>query len=59
MNHKIMNNQHFIWKSDSIYGNASAAITNAFRELGVQKHVQAFTALKVDGMWVITIQYNN
>lgn len=54
-----MNNQHFIWKSDSIYGNASAAITNAFRELGVQKHVQAFTALKVDGMWVITIQYNN
>ena len=49
--------QHFIWKSGSLYGNASAAITNATRKLGIQKDIQSMQVYKVEGYWTVTIEY--
>lgn len=58
-NQKTMNNMNtFVYKSDSIYGNAGAAIRNACRELDIQAMICSLTALKVDNKWEVTIKYN-
>ena len=48
----------FTWKSESIHGNAGAAIRNACRELDIQSMICSLTAFKIEGKWEVTIKYN-